>query len=185
VFRLGRPAPAALEAVAHSGAGRAVTYGPVGASLGAALPPGYRHDRRQVDVASFALAADGLRRWQAHAGAGVSVAPRDAPTPGATVAVALPLGPVSAIAPCRVVAVVDSPDRYGFAYGSLPGHPEEGEESFVVERDSAGRVIFRVVAFSRPAGWLVRVGGPVSRLVQVRTTIAYLDGLRRWADGSG
>ena len=36
------------------------------------------------------------------------------------------LGPVRA--PCRVVYVVDEPDRRGFAYGTLPGHPEiDGE----------------------------------------------------------
>jgi uncharacterized protein (UPF0548 family) len=30
--------------------------------------------------------------------------------------------------PCRVVYVVDEPRRAGFAYGTLPGHPEIGGE---------------------------------------------------------
>ena len=34
-------------------------------------------------------------------------------------------------APCRVVYVIDEPDIRGFAYGTLPGHPESGEERFV------------------------------------------------------
>ena len=45
------------------------------------------------------------------------------------------LGPVRA--PCRVVYVVDEPDRRGFAYGTLPGHAESGEERFVVRYDPA------------------------------------------------
>ena len=33
----------------------------------------------------------------------------------------------------RIVYVVDTPTRYGFAIGTLPGHLEEGEERFLVE----------------------------------------------------
>jgi uncharacterized protein (UPF0548 family) len=29
---------------------------------------------------------------------------------------------------------VDEPGRRGFAYGTLPGRPETGEEAFVVEK---------------------------------------------------
>jgi uncharacterized protein (UPF0548 family) len=36
------------------------------------------------------------------------------------------LGPIRV--PCRVVYVLDEPERRGFAYGTLPGHPESGEE---------------------------------------------------------
>ena len=35
--------------------------------------------------------------------------------------------------PARVVYVIDEPLRKGFAYGTLPGHPETGEEAFIVE----------------------------------------------------
>jgi uncharacterized protein (UPF0548 family) len=34
--------------------------------------------------------------------------------------------------PCRVVYTVSEADRQDFAYGTLPGHPEQGEEAFVV-----------------------------------------------------
>ena len=44
----------------------------------------------------------------------------------APTAVAAPIGPLTAVAVCRIVAVVDEPDRYGFAYGTLPGHTERG-----------------------------------------------------------
>jgi uncharacterized protein (UPF0548 family) len=34
-----------------------------------------------------------------------------------------------------VVWTVDEPNRIGFGYGTLQGHPESGEESFVVSRE--------------------------------------------------
>jgi uncharacterized protein (UPF0548 family) len=42
------------------------------------------------------------------------------------------------------------PDRYGFAYGTLPAHPEEGEELFLVTRGGDDTVRFEITAFSRP-----------------------------------
>ena len=50
------------------------------------------------------------------------------------------LGPLRA--PCRVVYVVDEPDRRGFAYGTLPGHPETGEELFAVRYDPATEEVY-------------------------------------------
>lgn len=76
--------------------------------------------------------------------------------------------------PCRVVQVVDEPHRGGFAYGTLPGHPETGEERFEVRRGPDGVVAFTVTAFSRPASALARAGGPLSRWVQGRMTERYL-----------
>ena len=46
--------------------------------------------------------------------------------------------------PCRVVYVIDEPSRRGFAYGTLPGHPESGEEAFIVEIDETDEVWFSV-----------------------------------------
>ena len=82
--------------------------------------------------------------------------------------------------PLAGVRVVDEPDRYGFAYGTLPAHPEEGEERFVATRDETGAVRFEVAAFSRPHDLLTKLGGPVARAVQRRATQQYLDGMRAW-----
>jgi hypothetical protein len=54
-------------------------------------------------------------------------------------------------APCRVVYVIDEPRRRGFAYGTLPGHPESGEEAFVLEQRDDGTIASNIIAFSRPA----------------------------------
>jgi uncharacterized protein (UPF0548 family) len=113
--------------------------------------------------------------WQVQLRAGVTVA-ASAPvvTPGAVVIVGLGAGPVRLSAPCRVVYLVEEPRRLGFAYGTLPGHPESGEEAFIVEQHADDSVTFTITAFSRPATTLARLAGPVGRLVQARVTARYL-----------
>jgi uncharacterized protein (UPF0548 family) len=86
------------------------------------------------------------------------------------------LGPVRA--PCRVVYVVDEPDRRGFAYGTLPGHAESGEERFVVRYDpTTDEVHGEVTAFSRHATWWSRLGSPVTSVIQRVVTDRYLRAL--------
>jgi uncharacterized protein (UPF0548 family) len=70
-------------------------------------------------------------------------------------------------APCRVVYVIDEPGIRGFAYGTLPGHPESGEERFVVRHDPVTAAVYaEVSAFSRPATWWSKAGGPFTSLAQ-------------------
>jgi len=114
-------------------------------------------------------------RWGMLRGAGVKVA---ATTEIAAVGseVIVHLGPIRA--PCRVVYVVDEPDRRGFAYGTLPGHAESGEELFLVRYDPAtGNVYADVAAFSRHATWWSRLASPVTSLVQQIVTRRYLRAL--------
>ena len=77
-----------------------------------------------------------------------------------------------------MVYVVDEPDRRGFAYGTLPGHAESGEEQFVVRYDPAtDEVHAEVVAFSRHATWWSRLGSPVASVAQRVITQRYLRAL--------
>ena len=78
------------------------------------------------------------------------------------------------VAACRIVWVVDEDDRFGFGYGTLPAHPECGEEAFVVRRDEAEQVHFDIRAFSRPRHLLARAGAPFARVIQERITRRYL-----------
>jgi uncharacterized protein (UPF0548 family) len=105
----------------------------------------------------------------------------DPPLEEATVLIAnLRLGLVFVTAPCRIVYVTDDKDSFGFAYGTLPGHPDRGEEAFHVRRGTDGEVRFDIVAFSRPADVLVRLVAPVARLVQKHVTNDYLYGVQRY-----
>jgi len=123
----------------------------------------------------FEEAADTGMRWGMLRGAGLRV---EATTEVAAVGsdVVVHLGPVQA--PCRVVYLVDEPDQRGFAYGTLRGHAETGEERFVVRYDPAtDEVHADVTAFSRHATWWSRLGSPVTSVAQQVITRRYLRAL--------
>ena len=134
-------------------------------------------------AAVFARVRRALLAWRVHLGAAVGVTPAtQPPEPGATVVLELGLGPLTAVAPCRVVDVVDRPERFGFLYATLPGHPLRGVECFVVQRHPGG-VRFEITARSEPAGVLVGLGRPMLGHLQHRLVSAYLDAARRAAVG--
>lgn len=161
--------------------GRAFNYAEVGATTGT-LPSGYEHTvrRRVIGRGSgvFAEASAALLGWEMHKRAGLSVvsATADA-TSGEDVLLGIGVGPLRLAIPCRVVYVVDETNRRGFAYGTLAGHPESGEELFVVARDQDEGVSVEITAFSRPALWWSRLGGPVTRRLQTAVTTRYLTAL--------
>lgn len=159
-----------------------MTYQAVGATAGPDEVPGYRHDRWDVDLgpddgARFERSVKAVREWAPQRGAGMRIFPDQPVAPGLTFMLAVPLPVGFAVAGARVVYVIDEPDCAGFAYGTLPEHPEEGEEAFLIRRHD-GRVRFEVTAFSRPRHPLARLGAPVARLLQVRATNAYLRAMR-------
>jgi uncharacterized protein (UPF0548 family) len=159
-------------------AARPLTYTEVGATAGP-LPAGYHHLQKSAVIGRgrrrFEEAADEGMRWGMLRGAGLRV---EATTEVAAVGseVIVHLGPVRA--PCRVVYVVDEPDRRGFAYGTLPGHAESGEERFVVRYDAATDDVYaEVTAFSRHGTWWSRLGAPVTSVIQRVVTERYLRAL--------
>jgi uncharacterized protein (UPF0548 family) len=157
----------------------------MGATRTAVLPVGYHHDDVGEVVHGhdvFERARLGLQSWVCHRGAGAEVFP---PTlsQDATVLVLLRLGPFVVVAPCRVLYVVDEPTAFGFAYGTLPGHPEEGGEQFMVNLTGLDQVRVRIRSFSKPVDPLVRVVAPVARAIQRRTTARYLESLVEFARG--
>ena len=158
--------------------GLQLTYREVGATAGP-LPDCYHHVRKTAVIGNgrprFEEAADKVMRWGMLRGAGVRVeASSEVAAVGSEVLVGL--GPLRA--PCRVVHVIDEPNRRGFAYGTLPGHPESGEELFAVRYDPAtGEVHAEVVAFSRHGTWWSKLGSPVTSLAQRIITSRYLTAL--------
>jgi uncharacterized protein (UPF0548 family) len=158
-----------------------LTYAEVGATRNGPLPAGYRHlsYRTRLGRGGFDVAADAVLTFAMHRATGERVttsAPRAAP--GVAVTSRIWLGPVRLTAPCRVVWAEEGPDRAGFAYGTLPGHPARGEESFVVTQEG-DEVWFTVTAFSVPARWYMAVVGPVAPLIQAYYARLRARGLRR------
>jgi uncharacterized protein (UPF0548 family) len=159
------------------------TYPEEGATTWPELPAGYRAVERSLPLGSgvevFDRAGAALLSWQMHRRAGLGIV-ADSPTAVTGSCVLLIIGrrPLALTAPCRVVYEVAEDKRRGFGYGTLPGHPESGEESFIVTHGADDVVTFTVRAFSRPATALARIGGPLTHLAQDLATSHYLRTLR-------
>lgn len=178
-----------LEALLQRSLAAAPTYPEVGATrsavlAGAPMPDGYHHLRYQRLIgtgrAAFEAAGACVLSWGTHRGVGFDLrATSPRADEGATVAFGIGRGPVALLASCRVVWSVDATDRCGFGYATLPGHPETGEEAFVVSTDSAGRVWVEIVAFSNPGRWYSRVGAPAVLVLQRVAVAAYARAVQR------
>ncbi|RMI35590.1 DUF1990 family protein [Nocardia stercoris] len=161
------------------------TYVEVGATRepDGPVPAGYHRFelRRRLGSgrALFETAAEQILAYRMQRAAGIFArASTPVASPGTRLTVRLGVGPIGIEAPCQVVYVLDEPDRRGFAYGTLPGHPEIGEELFAVEYDPADDSVHGVIAaFSRPGTWYARLGGPVTRMLQHAIGRRYLDAI--------
>jgi uncharacterized protein (UPF0548 family) len=148
-----------------------LSYPERGATRGGPLPAGYRHLRYSARVghgaAAHRAAGAAVTEWRMHRASGVRLE-TDArrAEPGVRVRVLLGAGPLRIAAGCEVVWAVYGERETGFAYGTLTGHPERGEESFVTELREDGSVWFTVTAFSRPARRYTRYAGPLVPLFQ-------------------
>jgi uncharacterized protein (UPF0548 family) len=148
------------------------SYPEVGRSREAA-PTGYNLDHNRIKLGegteSFQRAKQATRQWKMFDFPWLQLCWPDSPTEvGTTVAVLVSHFGFWSLNACRIVYVIDEPERFGFAYGTLRGHAEIGEERFSVElvpRD--GSVWYDVYAFSRP-GALARLAYPLSRSLQRR-----------------
>ena len=84
---------------------------------------------------------------------------------------------------CRVVYVVEESgvvEKFGFAYGTLPGHAECGEERFNVEwHQDDDSVWYDILAFSKPGHILTRLGYPLARRLQKRFAVDSMQAMVR------
>ncbi|KQO65050.1 DUF1990 family protein [Curtobacterium sp. Leaf261] len=177
----------------------AMTYAPVGGSLAADLlaspPPGYRSRESRAVIGhgtqGFTAAADATLRWAIQERVGIVVVPdhdqsaeprrrghrpyeHDPLREGDLAMLHIRAYGTTTVAPIRVVTVLDEPARRGFSYGTLPGHPESGEVSFIVELRSDDAVELVIRSFSRPANLLWRALWPFVQRKSLRTTEEYL-----------
>ncbi|MFD7868652.1 DUF1990 family protein [Streptomyces sp. NPDC057682] len=149
----------------------ALSYPEAGATRLGPLPDGYHHLHHRTRVgrgrADFEAAGAAITGFRMHRASGARVTASSARAePGASVRVAAAVGRLRISAPCRVIWAEYGNQRTGFAYGTLTGHPESGEECFVAELADDGTVTFTVMAFSRPARWYTRLAGPLVPVAQ-------------------
>lgn len=132
---------------------------------------GYDNDLNFIELGKGDLiwetAKSAIRQWRMFPAPWTFITPGNAPIePGTVVAMTARVWGVWWLNACRIIYTFDEPDRFGFAYGTLPGHVEMGEEIFMVERDASGMVRYVIKAFSRPRLWLARLAYPVARAHQ-------------------
>jgi len=153
------------------------SYTEVGASREGVAPPGYVVDRYRVGLGegpeAYARAVEALRGWRQFGLGWVRLLPSGAPIEeGVTVGVLARHYGFWSLNPARIVYLVEETgnvERFGFGYGTLPGHAERGEERFSVEWNREdGSVSYDVFAFSRPKHPLARLGFPFARALQRR-----------------
>jgi uncharacterized protein (UPF0548 family) len=150
------------------------SYAELGASRDGA-PAGYDLDHNRVQIGmgerTFAAACAAMRRWRMFPAPWTRIAPAGAPLRvGQNVAmIAHAFG--WWVSGCRIVYLVEESAparRFGFAYGTLASHVEQGEERFMIEMLPDGSVWYDLRAFSRPRHRLVALAKPLARRLQRR-----------------
>ncbi len=141
-------------------------------------PAGYVIDHNRVRLgsgrSSFDKAVVALRRWEQFNLGWVGVANPGLPLEtGAVNAVIASLPLLSVTCACRIVYTINSNEAsaasFGFAYGTLPGHPESGEERFSIEwKTDDDSVWYDIYALSKPGMLLVSATYPITRMLQQR-----------------
>ncbi|HVT96405.1 MAG TPA: DUF1990 domain-containing protein [Acidobacteriaceae bacterium] len=140
---------------------RELSYDPVGATdpASAAWQPGRHRFQATVVVGRgeecWTASREAVLAWAVKVRSGflVTGGPQTV-RPGQDYELTFRIGPIAIREPVRVVAVMDEPDRCGFAYGTRPGHPVAGEEAFIVHRDGRGVVRLTLRSLTMPAsGW--------------------------------
>lgn len=175
IWSLRRPSQEVLHAFLARQRREPFSYPEVGQSR-SGTPAGYDLDHNRVRLgegkAVFEAACAALRQWEMFPKPWTHIEPAGAPIEegGVVAMLARALG-VWWLNACRIVYVLDETEpvrRCGFAYGTLTGHVERGEERFSVELLADGSVWYDVRAFSRPRFWPVRLGYPLARRLQRR-----------------
>jgi uncharacterized protein (UPF0548 family) len=137
------------------------------------FPEGYDHDDHKVLLGKghedFQKARQLLNRWEMFPQSWTKIYPEMSPIEeGQVVAVLFRLFGFWWYNACRIVYTINDDRHYGFAYGTLKGHVEKGEEIFQVYMDEQARVWFQIKAFSRPNTWYTRLSYPLPRMFQKR-----------------
>ena len=158
---------------------RQLTYEAVGMTLAGgavSVPAGYRGYEKTVNIGNgvvrWEFASAAVLRWGVKTRSGFTVV-ADRPSDHDPRVVldqrywlTARVGPFHVREPIQVVAVVDEPDRKGFAYGTLSGHPVSGEEAFIVDRQRDDGVWLTIRSLTQPTEGAWRAVGPAVALAQ-------------------
>ena len=177
MFSLRKPSNDPVRRFLSSQGDLPFSYKEVGASREGVAPPGYAVDSYRVKLGegpeAFEWAVEALRGWRQFDLGWVQLLPPDAPIEvGTTVGGRVRHYGFWSLNLARIVYIIEETgdvERFGFGYGTLPGHAERGEERFSVEWNREdGSVHYDVFAIGRPEHILAWLGYPFARVLQRR-----------------
>lgn len=185
MFTFRRPTEATIRSYLAARSDNAFTYATVGCTREQPRPQrGWNIDRERVLLGHgeevFRRACAAIENWRMFPREVAEVYWPEVPiVAGSAVGVLYWAAPARLwlLCPARIIFVNDSAaershpqtEQFGFAYGTLPGHPERGEERFLIEWNRADdSVWYDLLAVSQPAHWLARLGYPYARYEQAR-----------------
>jgi uncharacterized protein (UPF0548 family) len=175
-FHWRRPSPVEVARFRAQNSRATFSYNACGESY-SGHPAGYTLDHNRVLVghgeATWITACAALENWRMFPSPWTAIEPAAEPIRvGVTFAMLAHAYGLWWMSACRIVYRVNEANdgirRFGFAYGTLAAHVEEGEERFMVEMLSDGSVWYDLRAFSRPRFWAVRMMRPFARRLQKR-----------------
>jgi uncharacterized protein (UPF0548 family) len=177
VFFLRRPSDDRIRGILRERGDLPFTYPEVGATRREA-PRGYPINHHRIRLgrgeATFRRAIAAVRAWRMYDLPWTVLCwPDAALEPGVAVAVLVRHWGFWSVNPCRIVYRLEEEEgeveRFGFAFGTLPGHSESGEERFTVEwRRGNDEVWYEIYTFARGQHPLARLTPPLVRYQQRR-----------------
>lgn len=191
MWTLKKPDLAAMERFRASQSSVPFTYAEVGATK-SKFPVGFAHDRNEIVLGKgrdiFDRAVAGLFGWKMFPNWAVIYPPEFKPAPNEVLTMLFHLAGIYWKSAGRIVYLVDESDesvkhRLGFAYGTLPGHVECGEERFTIAWRHDDTVVYELQAFSRPRYWMARLAKPLARKWQRKFVLASQQALKAYVTG--
>ena len=174
MFSLRKPSTESVQGFLSDQKNRDFTYSAVGGTAGTP-PAGFVVDHTRIQLGHgklvFDAAKTAIKCWEHFQLGWAESSSRDIPIEkGQVVGVMARVFGLWCLNACRIVSVIDETgdiNRYGFVYGTLPGHVASGEERFQVEWNRSDETVwYDILAFSRPNHFLTRLGYPMVRRIQ-------------------
>ena len=169
-----KPSPSKIQQFLEESGKENFSYPEIGQSIHTEYVKGYNNDFNRIRLGQgedvFNAACEALCTWRMFPGGWAWIEPANAPIKeGQIVAMVAKVLGLYWVNNCRIVYLLDEEKpvrRFGFAYGTMGQHVEQGEELFSVEWLPDGSVWYVIRAFSRPRFWLAKLGYPLARMFQ-------------------
>ena len=184
MFAFRRPTDDQVRAYLQSLQDAPLSYGPVGCTRDSRKdeppPPGFHRDQERALLGkgeeTFRRACKAIQTWRMMPPSVVQPCPAGVPIEeGAMVANLFRAWTLGGwlVLPTRILYRIDETAgdfvRSGFAYGTVQGHWEHGEERFLIEWDRRDdSVWYDLLVFSRPRHPLAKLAYPYTRYEQAR-----------------